>query len=295
MIDKAMRLLVLTGILGLAQANMQGAERLPPRALARLGDHRFYHGSGIISAVLSPDGRRIASADDHHRTIVVWDSASGERLRELSIPRSFVSRLAFSPDGKTLASGGEDNVVFLWDVTGAGTPDAKPERNVDFSSLWNDLASDDAKRAGLAIASMLRKPEAVSAFLREKLRPMAVLDEKRLSQLLADLDADDFDKREAASRGLLRLGERAEGALRLALANRPSLEMRRRIEDVLSKLEPGSPPAETLRTLRAIEVLEHSGTAEARRCLETLAKGAAEARPTLEAKAALQRLANKRQ
>jgi hypothetical protein len=194
-----------------------------------------------------------------------------------------------------LASGGADDVVFLWDVTGAKTPAPKAERDPEPAALWKDLASEDGKRAGLAIASLLRKPEASAAFLQERLRAVEDLDAKRLARLITDLDADTFEKREAAVRELIRLGERAEGVLRRALANRPSLEVRRRIEDILSKLEPSPPPEETLRLLRAIEVLEHIGTAEARRCLDVMAKGAEGARPTREAKAALRRLAKRRE
>ena len=51
------------------------------------------------------------------------------------------------------------------------------------------------------------------------------------------------------------------------------------------------PPApEQLQTARAVEVLEHIGTREALQCLETLTKGAPEARLTQEAKSALERL-----
>ena len=51
---------------------------------------------------------------------------------------------------------------------------------------------------------------------------------------------------------------------------------------------------ETLRILRAIEILEHVGTPEARRCLDVLAKGAPAARQTHEAKKALDRLTKRR-
>jgi hypothetical protein len=78
--------------------------------------------------------------------------------------------------------------------------------------------------------------------------------------------------------------------LRKKLAEKPSLEMRQRIQQVLSKLEP-SASAERLRALRAIQVLEYAGTAEAKEHLRTLAKGIPDARLTCEAKAALDRLA----
>ena len=45
--------------------------------------------------------------------------------------------------------------------------------------------------------------------------------------------------------------------------------------------------------LRAIEVLEHIGTAEARQVLKSLANGAPEARRTREAKSSLERLAKR--
>ena len=73
------------------------------------------------------------------------------------------------------------------------------------------------------------------------------------------------------------------------MKNRPPLEVSRRIEDLLNKIECGPLTPETLQTLRAIEVLEHLGTPEARRLLEKLG-GGAEARETREAKAALERL-----
>jgi hypothetical protein len=55
--------------------------------------------------------------------------------------------------------------------------------------------------------------------------------------LIADLDSEEFSKREAASCELAKLGESAEPALRTALSRKPSLEMRKRFESLLHELE----------------------------------------------------------
>ena len=79
--------------------------------------------------------------------------------------------------------------------------------------------------------------------------------------------------------------------LRKKLAEKPSLEVRQRIKQILSKLESSSP--ERLREVRAIQILEYAGTAEAKECLRTWAKNVAYARLTREAEAALERLAKR--
>jgi hypothetical protein len=85
------------------------------------------------------------------------------------------------------------------------------------------------------------------------------------------------------------LGERVEPALRQALKEKPSAEVRRRVGALLAALK-GVPPPNTLRALRAVWVLERVGTPEARQLLGALAKGAPGARQTVEAQAALARL-----
>ncbi len=46
----------------------------------------------------------------------LWDVTIGERLRSLTEDMDVVKNVSFSPDGKTLASVGLDNVISLWDV-----------------------------------------------------------------------------------------------------------------------------------------------------------------------------------
>jgi hypothetical protein len=132
-------------------------------------------------------------------------------------------------------------------------------------------------------------PREAVALLRERLRPAEAAGDE-VKRLIADLDAADFRRREAASVRLAVLGEQAEEALHDARKRAASVEQRRRIEALLAA--PGlvrSP--EVRRQVRSVEVLERAGGAEARKLLEALARGAPEARLTQEAKAALARRA----
>jgi WD40 repeat protein len=66
------------------------------------------------TAAYSPDGKSLALAVD--REVKLWDP-EGEKLRE-SLPSAGAGLLllSWSPDGKTLATAGEDNKVYLFDV-----------------------------------------------------------------------------------------------------------------------------------------------------------------------------------
>jgi hypothetical protein len=121
------------------------------------------------------------------------------------------------------------------------------------------------------------------------LRPVEGLPRRRISQLIASLDSDQFAERESAQRELEKLQDLAEAELAKTLTRAPSLEARRRIEFLLEKLDLLRNP-DRLRALRAIEILESIRTSEAKRALQRLAGGAAEAQQTREAKASLERL-----
>ncbi|MHB8736877.1 MAG: hypothetical protein ACYC6M_16360, partial [Terriglobales bacterium] len=248
----------------------------------------------VFSAAFAPDGRTLAWGDAEG-TITLWDVAASQVRRRLRGHHSYVQSLAFSPDGKTLASGSADTTVLLWDATGRPIAARGGVLSAGrLQTLWADLASKDAGKAFDAIGLLTASPEQAVPLLKDKLRPApAPADPKQVARLLADLDSDEFAARQKAAEGLRHLRERAEPALREALQGKLSLEARKRVEELLEGVHALAVSPEGLRGLRALEVLEHIGTADARQVLESLAKGAAETRLTREAKASLERLAKR--
>jgi hypothetical protein len=115
----------------------------------------------------------------------------------------------------------------------------------------------------------------------------------KVKDLLEDLDSDNFARREKATRALREMGTAAEPALRKVYQARPSLEVRLRAGRLLEELARQVLPPEELRAVRAVEALEYCGNAGSRELLETLSRGAPEARLTQEAKAALGRRATR--
>ena len=98
----------------LASSSYDRTARVWPMPPAALGAPLGRHGDQVRAVAYSPGGDLLASAD-YSGTIRLWDLRSGALHSQLEDERtSSLESLAWSPDGKTLASAGDG--ITLWDA-----------------------------------------------------------------------------------------------------------------------------------------------------------------------------------
>jgi hypothetical protein len=213
--------------------------------------------------------------------VIVWDTVTGNEIRRFEAGQ--IWHFAFSPDGKTLATGGTDGTVLLWDATRL-----KPDTTVpaaDGDTLWADLTAD-APKAYQAIVALGRLGERGVELLRARLKPATPIDPKRVAQLLADLESPQFAARDKAANELASCHDRIAKALDDRLKVTTSAEARRRIQNLQERFE-GFLPLPELRDVRAVESLARNGTPAAKQFLTELAEGAPDSLLTREARTAI--------
>jgi RNA polymerase sigma factor (sigma-70 family) len=254
------------------------------------------HREEVGAIAFSPDGKLVASGagslGQKDNSVQVWEASTGRLIRRFEGHHSCIGSVTFAPDGLAVASGAGDSTILLWDITGRRTDGrwhGKPLTPHELDDCWTALMNEDATKAYDAVWALVAAPEQAVPFLQKHLPPVPRPDAKTLARLIAGLESDDFKVRQKATDELTELGETAIPALRQALAQRPELEVRRRVQQLLEQARGWN--AGRLREHRAIQALEHLGSRPARQVLEAMASGAAEARRTEEAKAALRRLA----
>jgi WD40 repeat protein len=273
----------------LAVAGYDAVVRLLDVDTGKEVQHCEGHASVPYGLAFSADGRTLVTGS-FDSTVRLWEAFSGRPIGVLTGHVGPVFGVALSPDNKTAYSASADTTVIVWDVTGqaktatAGTP--------DLEAAWRDLANENPGVANPVAWRLIAHAKEAIPFLARK---VYLVDVARIDKLLKDLDSDDFDERNKANTELQGHGRWLEGRLREALVNPPSLEYKRRIEQLLDKLNvPGSLSLrqEQLRMRRVMLILEQVADAEAIQLFEKLTAGAPEEMFRAEAKMSLGRMRN---
>ncbi len=238
------------------------------------------HGCGMA---FSPDGKMYAAVKESE-PIRLWETATGKERLRLSGYRGWMDHLAFSPDGSKLVSVSSDRNALVWQIFGPALgrrPNDLTEPQLQ--NLWADLACEDGQVAFRAVRTLTAAaPGPVVNFLRRQEKDILRLDHRRVVRWIEELDSDEFAVREKATAELEKRGVLVEDSLRMALRNRPTLEMRKRLEILLSKLADKPIAPTILRGWYAIEVLEHLPTPASRKLLEEWAKNIPQAKAAVQ-------------
>lgn len=255
----------------------------------------------LSQVVFSADGRTLYTAS-YDRMVRVWEVRTGRLIHEAEGHTGWVWGLALSPDEKRIASCSVDTKLLLWDLEGirsrgrakdTPTPTRTEGRlsEKELERCCAGLSSGDAGVAWKAVWALAGDPNASLPVLEKRLTaaksrgPSA----ERIAELVRDLDSDTYAVREEAQVELARIGVHALPALQRALANPSSLEVRKRAQRLLARLDPTELPPEDLLAMRGVQALEYIGTREARRLLEQFASREGD-RLADEAARAIQRL-----
>ncbi|MBI1916712.1 MAG: hypothetical protein HYS12_18560 [Planctomycetes bacterium] len=72
----------------------------------------------VTAAAFSPDSKWLAASDDETFSVRLWEVATGRQVRRFirTTLATRIKAIAFSPDGKLLATGGEDLTLKLWNI-----------------------------------------------------------------------------------------------------------------------------------------------------------------------------------
>lgn len=249
-------------------------------------------GAVIPCGIVIPDVQRVAfaggrlvvmSADRLH---LVPLSTLAEDPAPLRLP-TFPTALAVSGDAGLAATGHSDGLILVWSLQ----EEPGPAEDVPADGLVKALEGD-ADEARKAIFGCRRAGPPAVAALEEGLRTPPPVPEGT-DGLVACLEADRPEDREAAQDALFEAGPETEPALRAALPS-ASAEARGRIEVLLAAFELSPLKSSVLlRRWRVLRALDACGSADAARVLRKVAAQSPYERERRDAEAVLRRMEGK--
>ncbi len=245
--------------------------------------------SCAYGCLFTPDGKMVVVPCEGGM-VRLYEAYTGGLRQTAHVPDP--ASFALSPTGSLLAILTNDGVtLFDWRIHASESVEVLDARRL--STLWDALAAPDSSLAYKSMLALESSPTNAVQMLGEKMKPVPALQAETVKKLIMNLGSDDFLTREEATKELGTLGHAVEQEL-LAATQSDMPESRDRATRLLMLLERRNNPSEW-RDLRAVEVLEYINTPESQELLKRLASGAASARLTVDAKAALERLAAMKQ
>jgi hypothetical protein len=226
---------------------------------------------------ISLDGQWLALGKYDGRW-VLYDVPSGDFLGKWEGHRDYISTIAFVGLGRVL-TGSADLTALLWDLRPKEAPKKPP---------WEALSGNNAREAYRAVWALAADPKAPD-LLRAKVKVGTAPPADKVKQWLADLSANQFAVREAATKALQDLGRLVEPDLRAARDAATAAEVRARLDGLLAKVPRERFGIEIIHA-RSVAAMELAGTVAARQLLAEWAAGSPGARLTADAKSALARL-----
>ena len=125
------------------------------RWYAPSGKDRRWGGREEPSLSFSADGKRLAST--RNRSVKIWDTATGRQIASLLGHGDDVLQVAFSPDGKKLASLGREGTILIWDaerLRGGEPPQRLTLTSDELETRWAELGDEDSDIADEAAAAL---------------------------------------------------------------------------------------------------------------------------------------------
>jgi hypothetical protein len=251
-------------------------------------------GQYVRDLASDPGGFVVAVAEDDPDScgnVLLYEVATGQIRRRLPLQPHIVTALAFTNDGQRLITVGYDLAGLVWDVNLlAAARGRDPVDNAEWDEAWKTLAQPPAAPAYEALLTFAANPDRSVEQLRQRLRPMPVLNQAKLDQIVADLDDEKFLTREHAATELDKLGRAGVPAMRARAAKVQSREAKLRLTQYLERFDSPKVLPDELRALRIVEFLEHAASSSARTLLAEYAAGEPSSDLTIRAAAAKSRL-----